>query len=413
MFGDRGVDIQAMGDTALVDEFERVEREYRAVLARRAALVSAIERRGIPKVGGHGSTAAWVRATANCSAGDATAAVRLGRVTHEFPQMAEALSSGHIGASQAALMAASRAKPRSREHFCTVVDALVDLAAELPFPDFKLRVRRFEMVVDPDGAARDDDSRHENRTATVAIVGDGLFVHAQSSTIHGVEMVEIFEHFVQAEFDADWAACVKEHGELASVALLARTNCQRRADALAAVFRAAATAPVDRGAPVPVVNLIIDQTTFEPRLTELATGRSTRRDAAEVLASGRCETIDGQPVHPDDVIAAAMIGVVRRVVYDSGGTVINFGRKQRLFAGATREAAQLQVARCGHAGCLRPVQQCEIDHVVPWSHGGPTDLDNARPTCAKHNRWRNLGLQPRRDRHGIWRTYHPDGTIAA
>lgn len=55
----------------------------------------------------------------------------------------------------------------------------------------------------------------------------------------------------------------------------------------------------------------------------------------------------------------------------------------------------------------------EVDHVVPWSRGGPTVLSNAQALCKHHNRskgalvppwWYVLGLERRR------RAYFPDGS---
>jgi hypothetical protein len=54
----------------------------------------------------------------------------------------------------------------------------------------------------------------------------------------------------------------------------------------------------------------------------------------------------------------------------------------------------------------------EVDHVVPWSRGGPTVVSNGQALCRSHNRskgalvppwWYVLGLERRR------RTYVPDG----
>jgi hypothetical protein len=41
---------------------------------------------------------------------------------------------------------------------------------------------------------------------------------------------------------------------------------------------------------------------------------------------------------------------------------------------------------CAAEGCARPFAWCDIHHVHPWAHGGPTDLDNALPLCGSHHR---------------------------
>lgn len=56
--------------------------------------------------------------------------------------------------------------------------------------------------------------------------------------------------------------------------------------------------------------------------------------------------------------------------------------------------------------CKEPASQ--VDHVVPWSRGGPTVTSNGQAICARHNRakgsrtppwWYVLGLERRRRRY--------------
>jgi hypothetical protein len=69
---------------------------------------------------------------------------------------------------------------------------------------------------------------------------------------------------------------------------------------------------------------------------------------------------------------------------------------------------------CGFPGCETPFHRCDIHHVLPWELGGPTDLANLLPLCARHHHlvhelgWR-LELAP--DRQLTIR--QPDGTIHA
>jgi hypothetical protein len=125
----------------------------------------------------------------------------------------------------------------------------------------------------------------------------------------------------------------------------------------------------------------------------------------------RCETIDGVPVAPADVVMSSLVGHIRRVVMNSAGVVIEMGRKTRLFTGSSREAAKLQGSRCLWPGCGRP--RTQIDHSVDWADHGPTDPANAGPGCARHNRFKNRGYTVWRDERGRWHTYRPDGTEIA
>ncbi len=88
-------------------------------------------------------------------------------------------------------------------------------------------------------------------------------------------------------------------------------------------------------------------------------------DPASVL-DRRCETEAGVSVHPHDVLRAALSGHVRRVVVDAAGTVIDKGRKTRLYTGSARDAAKLLISRCQHPGCRMPARFSQVDHADEW-----------------------------------------------
>ena len=115
------------------------------------------------------------------------------------------------------------------------------------------------------------------------------------------------------------------------------------------------------------------------------------------------------------LVAAALIGHVRRVVVNVEGTVIDLGRKQRCFTGAARDAVLLNQAtsggipRCMWPGCDRAVRHLQIDHVDAWRKGGPTDTHNGQPRCGFHNRLKEAGFIPHREPDGTWTYHRPNG----
>ena len=71
-----------------------------------------------------------------------------------------------------------------------------------------------------------------------------------------------------------------------------------------------------------------------------------------------------------------------------------------------RRAATTRHPHCAFPGCGQPASLCQIHHLIPRSHGGPTALHNLVPLCAFHHltvihRW------------GWTLTLHPDGTTTA
>jgi hypothetical protein len=289
-----------------------------------------------------------------------------------------------------------------------VASVMVDNARRLSHHEFRITVRRWEMLADLDGAHRTAERAHEGRTAGIAEVGEEIHLHARGGLAQGAVMTEIFERFCDAEFTADWDATVARHGDNACYSLMPRTDAQRRFDAMYAIFERAASVDPDAAGAIPLVNFMIDVPTLERLLN--GTGDLT---APADPRQRRCETVGGVPVPPSDVVAAMTWGQVRRVVVDSAGVVINMGRRQRLFTGNARQAVLLQSSRCVIAGCATPIHRCQADHLTEWSRHGPTDGPNSGPVCGRHNRLKNSGYRVHRDQHGFWHTYRPDGTEIA
>jgi len=132
----------------------------------------------------------------------------------------------------------------------------------------------------------------------------------------------------------------------------------------------------------------------------------------EAFLSRRCETPNGSPIHPSVVLRALLTGHVRRVVLDSRGVVIDYGTKQRLFAGLARQAAMLLNRTCEFPGCTLPADWSQIDHNHEWHAGGRTDQHNATIGCGHHNRTKHRRRwHTRRDQHGRTYTIRHDGTI--
>ena len=90
---------------------------------------------------------------------------------------------------------------------------------------------------------------------------------------------------------------------------------------MTAIFRRSVTVAPDATSPTPVVNLIVDQRSFEEALAR----RGLIPEPTDLehidLTSRRCETTGGTPIVPDAAVRAAMQGHVRCVVFDAAGVV--------------------------------------------------------------------------------------------
>ncbi len=396
------------GLAALLQDFERLARIVEHAIVK---VVGEADRRGVWAGDGHRSVRGWCMATANWSWGETTARLRTVTLLSDLASCDGALASGSVGVAQVRELARARANPRCGKQLVDVEEVLVRHARALPFDDFRRVVQRWEALADVDGAHRDHEAAHHNRNADGDLSGPEFHFSARGGAAQGAQIKEIFDRFVDAEFHADWDQCMARYGDDAATDLLARTAPQRRFDALHALFLAAASTPPDAQTPEPVVDIVVDQATFEAAIAAAVSGHPVTTivpPAAADPTRRRCEILDGTLLDPLDVLTAAVVGHVRRVVYDSASTTIDLGRASRLFTGLSRLAVWLQGTRCIWPGCGH--RHCQIDHSTAWNDSGPTNPANGSPLCGWHNRWKTRGYRTWRDASGIWHTYRPDGT---
>ncbi|MDO8391374.1 MAG: DUF222 domain-containing protein [Actinomycetota bacterium] len=390
--------VRAMSPAQLEALARELDGERRALETALATLVARVEEAGAYRSDGHRTVRAWGMAACNWSLPEAARFVKAGHLLARFP------SAAGMGVAQLHALAAVAANPRVAEHLPEAEQLLVGQAAVLDFDDYSVLLRAWEAAADPDGAHLDHERAHREREATLAHVGAKAFLNAQGGAVAGVQLKEVLDAFVHAEFLADWEAGVAIHGEAMSVSRMARTERQRRFDALLAVFAAAAGSGVLAGFE-PTVNVLVDQATFEHALVKALGGTP---EPLDLTVAHRCETANGVQLDPMDVLIAAAVGHVRRVVLNSAGVVVDLGRKQRLFTGALREVLLALERHCNWCGCHHTPRQ--VDHVLPFSNAGPTASWNGGPACGHHNRWRTRGYRTWRDPDGHWHHYRPDGT---
>jgi hypothetical protein len=169
--------------------------------------------------------------------------------------------------------------------------------------------------------------------------------------------------------------------------------------------------PADAKPPKALVNIIIDQRSFEEALHNHGLGDDPTDLPYVDPSLRRSETSTGIAVLSDVAVKAAFTSHVRRVIFDSAGVVINMGRKQLLFTGSAREAAKLMACNCEFRGCDVPGTFAEVDHIVEWQNLGRTDTDNAELDCKHHNLLKHQKKYRAKRRPDGQIIYHrPDGT---
>lgn len=117
----------------------------------------------------------------------------------------------------------------------------------------------------------------------------------------------------------------------------------------------------------PVVNIVVSEEVFLHHMEKVMSGDPGPVDPND--DRNRCETTAGVRIDPYEMLIAAGLGHVRRVVLDSKSVVIDMGRKQRLFIGRPRAAMgqrrpHQRQQRCPHLRAPQPVAQPQLPHLA-------------------------------------------------
>ncbi len=392
--------------------------------------VAHIDTERLHRIDGHRSVRAHIRHALKVSSAEAHRRAQAARALHDLPEIAAAARAGRIGPDHVQVLAQVHANRRIRDKVPARQEKFLQLADEESFDGFRDKILDWERAVDADGAFKDNNRNHDNRNIRLVHSSiDGTWdLSGHLADDQGARAREIFDHYIQAEWLADWAEARAKLGDAATLSDLKRTDAQRRADAFMKMCNDAAGAPPGTTAPKIVHNIVWSAETYHSMLELLGSDAAaldthwsaSLTDARTQRAlwcdpdTYRCSTLNGVPLEPVEQFFSSLANEIRRVVINTKGVVIDLGRKARLFTGSARHAAQLQSSHCVWPGCDHPTTRCEIDHLHDHANGGHTNPANGAPLCGFHNRWKQKGFTVTRDPDtGRWRTYRPDGTVIA
>jgi len=459
-----GLDLEVLDAEDLMGLVGDVEVVARRLDAVRVHLAGALDRTGAYTTDGHRSAKAALRHLGRLSGPEAHRRVQTARALRSLPDVAAGFDAGRVPTEMVHAVARVASNRRVGQFLAAADPIFAEQATEESHDDFVAWLAEWERLADADGADQDEEEAHRRRSVTLVQnrVDGSWLLRGQFGALQGAVLAETLAAYLAVEDDADRAEAVERHGPDATPAQWARSASQRRADALVALVRAAC-AGVPGRAGEPLVNIVIDQASFEEMIARRTAPPAARQPPSPPAGSdpdaeqppspragsdpdaeqppspragsdpdagqppspragsdpgGRvCASTSGHRLSPHDALAAALVGHIRRVVIDRDGRVIDLGRSQRLFSGAAKQAAELQAAiaargptTCLWSGCTASNRWLQVDHDQSWWEGGSTDQDNANLLCGHHNRLKEAGYRPVRAPDGRWRFVRPDGT---
>ena len=106
-------------------------------------------------------------------------------------------------------------------------------------------------------------------------------------------------------------------------------------------------------------------------------------------------------VDPDTLELLACNATIRAACSPIGGALLDLGRSQRLASPAQKTALLARDGGCVIPGCTVPGDACDAHHVIWWTRGGPTDLNNMALLCGRHHTEVHQGTWEIQIRDGI------------
>lgn len=378
-----------LADPALfagLTELYDVETIVRAAQTRWLALVDA---RDTTVATAGRSSRSWLVEERNLGGREASARLRLARTLSGFPAVEAAFTAAELTADQTATIVAALldAPAAARD---TLESLLLQRAATLS--PFGLARVTEQLLADIDAETAKDraEAARQRRLAKRGVDLDATF--EGTGSLSGTLTPDVHDA-VKAALEAIDPPSVRGPEDT-------RTPRQRRHDALGALARyfleSAATLPAVNGE--------------RPRIVLTINAADLVESSADSNAGTGWATADsGLPVAPETVRRLACDAQLLPVTVDESGDVLRLGRTTRVWSPAIRRAAWIRDhGRCAFPGCRRP--PVDLHHLVWWSRGGRTDLDNAAWLCAFHhwlvhdNRW-----TVRRDKERTYVFTAPDG----
>ncbi|HVB92789.1 MAG TPA: DUF222 domain-containing protein [Acidimicrobiales bacterium] len=338
------------------------------------ASVGEFDKWGAWALDGARSAAGWMAKTGNLPRAEAGRMVKRARTLDLLHEFADAWREGDIGAAHLDKVGNPARNPRTQCIFERDEEMLVGQARTLRFEDFARAVDYWEQLADPDGTEESAEERKNRRDVYLGPVGDMYLGKMTLDPISGAIVSGELDRLEAELFEEDWREARERLGFDPTVSDLARTPSQRRCDALVEMATRSRTAPPDGIRPRPLFSVLVDFPTLCGRV---------------------CELEQGIAVTPGSLVPWLDRADIERAVFEPPDRV-QVSEKVRLFTGATRRGIQLRDRECTHPYCDRPALDCQVDHIQPYTDGGPTTFANGRLLCGFHNRLRNQRPPPPR-----------------
>lgn len=320
-----------------------------AITVVQATLIDEANQRRAWEGTGARNMADWLAGVTKSSYGSAQKKARLGSTLRKSRRLSEAVKKGEISPDSAGELSDLFSLPPDNATDDDL-DELVEAVKGASPRDTREAASRLRDILSSETEEEAAERRYRQRSVTSTVPIDGMVT--TSVTLPTLEA----RMFLNAINHAAGTPCEGD----------TRSEAQRLADGVVLLADAYAKGTVTGGREKPTVLITMSLESLTGATDDPA--RTSQGDRIPAFVARRL----AERAHLQRVVMV-------------GDAVINLGRTVRC---ATDDQFKALVARdggCRFPGCHAPAAWCDVDHLQPWEHGGPTDLHLLVLWCRHHH----------------------------
>ncbi|HEX6872353.1 MAG TPA: DUF222 domain-containing protein [Micromonosporaceae bacterium] len=369
--------VPEVADDVLVSSLPELLAARRGLDGVVLTLLGSFDVRGLAEVDGYRATRTWLTVFGRMSQGAASGLLANARLVRQMPALADAATSGRASAEQLTRVSRLAARVGVAQLGC-YDQILAELTAATGPAEVHRACQRIHAHLDPDAAAPDPERDLARRQLTLSRSGTMVYLRGCLDAEAGAALSTALDALMRPPTADDQ-----------------RTPPQRRADALAELARHALTHNTlpSVGGSRPHLGILITPSTLLGQDPRPGTHNRAANTGDDGLSRAGVPPRPEPPwlnwvgeVHPELAQRLACDSDIWRAILDPTTALpLNLGRTQRTVPTHLRRALHARDRGCRWPGCDAPTSWTDAHHLLPWYHGGPTNIDNLVLFCRYHH----------------------------
>jgi hypothetical protein len=295
----------------------------------------------------------WIASKTGLVRGAAARLVKTARFIARHAQTAKALDAGDVSVPHVEMLAA--AAHRRDDLYAEHETVLLDAAATVEVQDFPKAMRRWVSLADDELAQRDAAFGFDRRGILFSPTTGGSVISGFADPEASATVTAVLDDLQPPDGAAD-----------------TRSVAQRRFDALVLLCERARGGALPESRPIAGAEIMVSEALLSGQpLTHL-----------DVL---QCDIEGFGPIPRITAERLLCDCAVGRVVMRGRSQLLDLGRRTRTVPDRLRRAIVLRDEHCQFPGCRAPASWCDAHHLVWWTRGGATSLENCVLLCRRHH----------------------------